>query len=124
MRWKIDLPVDAADEIDRGFDEPVDEFRILRRQSGPRLHLLEKPGFVRAVADDLRIADRLQLTHAIFPHLAFIIQSIGPERALHLFAARWEPKPNEVVEVPVGHSFNVEENRGAVERLRWGSDDM
>src|SRR5450631_799129 len=62
--------------------------------------------------------------HTIFPHLAFIIQSIGPERSLHLFAAKWEPKPNEVVEVPVGHSFNVEENRGAVERWRWGSDDM
>jgi hypothetical protein len=84
----------------------------------------EKPRFVRTVADDLRIADRLEVPQAFFPHYALAIQSIGPERALHMCATRFKPKSDEVVEVSIRQSFDVEESWGALELYRRGPDNV
>jgi len=67
------------------------------------------------VADDLRIPDRLERLQAVLPYYALAIQPVGPERALHLFATGFEPKPDKIVEVPVRHLLNIKENWDAGE---------
>ena len=67
---------------------------------------------------DLRIPDCLQRPEAVRPYYALVLQAIGPERALHLFATALEPKPDKVVgilsDIPsmsrkIGTAANVSE---------------
>src|ERR1019366_10507819 len=107
MRRKIDLAVNAPDEVDRHLDESVDEFDVARLTNVTLPHLPEKPGLVSAVADDLRIPNRFERPQAALPYCALAIRSISPERVFHHLVAAFKPKPDKVVKVPIRHPFNI-----------------
>src|SRR5262249_47022564 len=98
------------------------EVRPLRDCSGcsgagtfvPFTHSFQEGGFVASVGDDVRIGDPRQKSEQSLPNPLLIALVVGPEAVLNGAFPGSNANTNQVEEIPIRKSFDIEINRRTV----------
>ena len=78
-------------------------------------HPLQEKRLVAAVMDQVRGCDLRKDAEEIVPYQLLLFCIIGPETVLNASFGGWDAYPDQVVEIAVGHSFDIKKDGSAFE---------